>query len=236
VRTLAKVGIGCAAVAAVASVGLAIVGPTLVREAGRFAAPIRRMRGKQAALDAMVEQAAWKRPEKDALTADELTRFLEVRRRVDAAVRGSQGVLDALPRRRVRSLEELKQVPDVLEGVSGVVASELDAFVEVGMTPAQYHWIERLVYTRWRGALRKAGTYPTALRAAAAEVQAAAEHEKPGPVRSRLERLAEEMRARVPAPPEGMDPALHALLLAHLDDIERLSMDDIARPTIPMPR
>jgi hypothetical protein len=212
------------------------VGPTLVREAARVAAPIQRMKRSQAALDEMVDKAAWKRPEGDALAADQLDRFLQVRRRIDQAVRDSDGRLDVLPRKHVRSLEELRQVPGVIEGVSGVVATEMDAFVTVGMTPAEYHWLERLVYTRWRGALRRAGTYPTALRAAALEVAAAAARESDPRVHARLERLAAEMRARTPAPPEGLSPAIHELLLARLDDIERYSMDDTVRPTISMPR
>ena len=38
-KTLAKVGVGCAAVAAVASIGLAVVGPSLLREGARISAP-----------------------------------------------------------------------------------------------------------------------------------------------------------------------------------------------------
>jgi hypothetical protein len=57
----------------------------------------------------------------------------------------------------------------VIQGVSDIVGAEMDAFVEAGMPPAEYHWIERLVYERWRGPLRRAGTYPLAIRAAAAE-------------------------------------------------------------------
>ena len=235
-RTLAKVGVGCAAVAAVAGAGLAVIGPAFVREAARVAAPIQRMRRSQAALDEMVDKAAWKRPEHDALTADQLDRFLKVRQRIDQAWRASDGRLDALPRKHIRSLEELRQVPGVIEGVSGVVAAEMDAFLAVGMTPAEYHWLERLVYERWRGALRRAGTYPTALRAAALEVAAAAARESDPRARARLERVAAEMKSRTPAPPEGLSPAIHERLLARQDDIERYSMDDTVRPTIPMPR
>ena len=51
-----------------------------------------------------------------------------------------------------------------------------------------------------------------------------------------LERLAAEMRAREPKPPEGMDPELHRLLLARIDEIERYSMDDLARPVTMVPQ
>ena len=143
-----------------------------------MAGPIQRMKRSQTALDDLAEKAAWKRPEKDALSAEQLDRFFAVRQRVDAVRRNTDLNLDQLPRKHVRTLQELKQVPGVIQGVSDLVGAEMDAFVAAGMPPAEYHWIERLVYERWRGPLRKAGTYPVALRAAAAEIEAAAEREK----------------------------------------------------------
>jgi len=232
----AKVGLGCAGVAALASIGVALVAPTLVREGRRVAGPIHRINRSQAALDSMVEQAAWKRPEEDALSAEQLDHFFAVRRRVDAARRHSSLQLDQLPRKRVRTLEELKQIPGVIRGVSDIVGAEMDAFVEAGMTPAEYDWIERLAYERWRGPLRRAGTYPLARRAAAAEVDAAAARERDVRVRSRLNAVAEDLRRRSPGPPEGFDPQIHALLLSRIDEVERWSLDDLAAPFVTVPR
>jgi hypothetical protein len=124
----------------------------------------------------------------------------------------------------------------VIQGVSDIVGAEMDAFVEGGMTPAEYHWIERMVYERWRGPLRRAGTYPLARRAAAAEIDAAAEAEKDGRIRTWLRAVAEELRARAPGPPEGFDPEIHALLLSRIDDVERWSLDDLAAPFVTVPR
>jgi hypothetical protein len=235
-KTRAKVGLGCAAVAALASFGLVLVLPSLVPEIRRVAGPIQRMKRSQTALDDMAEKAAWKRPDEDALSEEQLDRFFAVRQRVDAARRKSDLRLDQLPRKSIRTLEELKQVPLVIQGVSDVVGAEMDAFVEAGMPPAEYHWIERLVYERWRGPLRRAGTYPLALRAAAAEIDAAAEREKDDRVHARLTSVAEELRARAPGPLEGFDPAIHALLLSRIADIERWSLDDVAAPFVTVPR
>ena len=229
-KTLAKVGLGCASVAALASIGVALVAPTAVREARRVAAPIGRMHRSQERLAAMVKQAAWRRPVKDVLAAEQLDRFFAVRERIDAARRSASLDLDQLPRGQVHSFEELRQVPRVLEGVSGLVDAETGAFLEAGMTPAEYHWIERLVYGRWRGPLRRAGTYPLARRAAAAEIDAAAGRETDPRVRSRLKTVADELRAREPAPPEGFDAGIHALLLSRIDDVERWSLDDLPSP------
>ncbi len=224
------VAIGCGAVVALASVGLVLVGPGLLREAARVAGPIQRMKRSQAALEAMDERAGWKRPAKDTLTAQQLDRFFAVRQRLDAARRGSHLDLDRLPRRRVHTLQDLRQVPSAIEGVSDFVGAELDAFVEAGMPPAEYRWIERLVYARWRGPLRRAGTYPLAVRAAAREIEAVAAHEPDARVRSRLEAAAGELRGRTPAPPEGFDPQIHALLLSRIEDVERWSLDDLPPP------
>lgn len=235
-RMWAKVGIGCGAVVALASVGLVLLAPGFVREARRVAGPIGRMQRSQAALDDMVDEAAWKRPEKDALSAGQLDRFFAVRERVDAARRLSDIQLDRLPRKRVRTLEELRQVPGIIQGVSDIVGAEMDAFVEAGMTPAEYHWIERLVYEHWRGPLRRAGTYPLAARAAADEIDAAARVERDARVRDRLAEVAAGLRRRTPEPPEGFDPAIHALLLSRVDDVERWSLDDLPAPFVTVPR
>jgi hypothetical protein len=233
-KTLAKLGIGCAGAAAVASVGLALVAPTLVREAGKVVGPIQEMKRRQTALDAMVDEVGWKRPERDALTAQQLDRFFTVRSRVEAARRGAGPSLDRLPTKDVDSLEELRQVPEIIRGVSGVVGAEMDALIEARMPPAEYHWIERLVYERWRGALKKAGRYPIAVHAAAGEVAAAATDETDSRVRARLERLAAAMKARRPAPPDGFDPGIHELLLSRLAEIERHSLDDVVEPYVPI--
>jgi hypothetical protein len=235
-KALTKVGIGCASLAAVASVAAVLVAPSAVREARRVAGPIGRMQRSQRALDDMVDRAGWKKPEQDALSGEQLDRFFAVRRRIDETRRRTSLDLDELPRKRVRSLEELRKIPGVIQGVSDVVGAEMDAFVEGAMTPAEYHWIERLVYERWRGPLRRVGTYPVAARAAAAEIEAAAVRETDGRVRARLEALAGDLRRRTPNPPEGFDPQVHALLLSRLDEIERWSLDDLAAPFVTVPR
>jgi hypothetical protein len=178
----------------------------------------------------MTDRAAWKRPPKDTLSAEQLDRFFTVRKRVDAVRRTTDLNLERLPRKHVRTLEELKQVPGVLQGVSDLVGAEMDAFVEAGMPPAEYHWIEKLVYARWRGPLRAAGTYPLATRAAAAEIEAVVMSEKDARVRARLEAVAVDLRSRAPAPPEAFDPEIHALLLSRIDDVERWSLDDLPAP------
>jgi hypothetical protein len=70
--------------------------------------------------------------------------------------------------------------------------------------------------------------------AAAEEVSSTAAREPDARVRGRLERLASEMRARKPAPPDGFDAETHELLLARIEDVERFSLDDVVAPYIPI--
>jgi len=204
-----------------------VIVPRAIAPGLRMMEPISRMKKSQAELEQLEGGSTWKRPARETLSPEQLDRFFEVRRRIDASRRGADPHLDRLPRKHVRSLEELRQVPDIIEGVSEAVRGELDAYVAGRMTPEEYHWVGRIVYARWRGALKHAGSYPAALRAAAAEVESAAAREPDRRVRARLEALAEQMRGRTPDPPEGFDPETHRLLLTRLDDVERWSLDDV---------
>ncbi len=235
-KTWEKLALAGIVLVGVAGAGVALVAPTFLREAKRVAAPIGRMKTRQKALDDMEARSGWKPPAAEALTAEQLDRFLAVRARIDEIRRRAEPQLDRLPRRHARSLEELKQIPDVLEGVSDVMGAEMDAFLEAKMTPREYRWVERVVYQHWRAALRRAGSYPLAVRQAAAEIESTAGRESDPRVRARLRSLAEEMKRRQPAPPEGFDPPTHALLLARLDEVERWSMDDLGNALIPVPQ
>jgi len=219
--------IAIAALLVLGALGAAVVflAPRVIGPGLRLMEPISRMKRSQGQLEQMVAHSGWRKPAVEALTADQLDRFFAVRQKIDAA-RRSTARLDRLPRKRIRSLEELKQVPTLIEGVSDVVTAELDAYVAAGMTPEEYHWVARVVYSRWRAALKRAGSYPVAVRAAAAEVGAAAAKEPDRRARARLEAVAAEMLAREPAAPEGFDPPTHRLLLARLDEVERWSLDD----------
>jgi hypothetical protein len=234
--TWAKLGIVALIVLLTGGVVLIALAPTLVREGRRVAEPIQRMKRSERALDDLVAKSGWKRPERDALTAEQLDRFFAARQRIDAIRRREHPTLDRLSRKQAQGLAALRQVPAVIGEVSEFVGGELDALVEARIAPEEYHWIERLVYQRWRGALRAAGSYPLKWRAAADAVEEAAAQEKDARVRARLEAVAGELRRRAAPPPEGFDPEIHALLVSRVDDVERWSMDDIADPAIPVPR
>ena len=117
----------------------------------------------------------------------------------------------------------------MFQGMSDRVGAEIDAYIEVGMPPDEYRWLE-LVYERWRGALRRAGSYPTAVRAAALEVETAAALEKTASCAAASSawpsRCAPASRSHRKAWPRRST----GCSLARIDEIERYSMDDLAPP------
>jgi hypothetical protein len=106
-----------------------VLAPRVIAPGLRMMQPISRMKQSQTQLEQMEAQSNWKRPGTDALTPEQLDRFFEVRQRIEGARRDADPHLDRLPRKHVRSLEQLRQVPDIIQGVSDVVTGELDAYV-----------------------------------------------------------------------------------------------------------
>jgi hypothetical protein len=227
-------GKGClgalAAVAAAAGIAGALVGPRLLRTARDVYGPVSDMKRSERAVREMADQHPWKEPPTPAVTEDQLQRFLAVRRRLDAIYAEAEPTLRSLPRRR----GSIADVPRVLSGVGSVVSRQLQALLDERMSPEEYRYLERLVYRKWREGLRGEGAGPSATSAAAAAVDDAARAEKDARLARRLAQVADALRHRTPPPPPGIPPDVHALLLAHADEIERCSLD--AYEDLPLPR
>jgi len=223
---------GCliAAVLGLGFVGLVLVliGPTLLREGGRIYRPIAQMRGAQKDFEAWSFEHAFKAPAEVSLTAEQIDRFLALRRRIDTIDAKNPLPMDGLKR---NARPSLTQIEGVLDGVGGSVTGQMDAFREAGMTPDEYRYIERVVYRRWLRPLRAKGLDPAAVSRASKELLTLAAAEKDGAVATRLKRLAESLKEqRVPAP-EGISAEVHALLMARAIEIDTLIE---AAPAIPL--
>jgi hypothetical protein len=207
---------------------LALLGPTLVREGGKIYRPIAQMRGAQKDFEAWSFEHAFKAPAEVTLTAEQVDRFLKLRRRIDTIDEKNPLPMDGLKRNERPSLS---QIEGVLEGVGGSVTGQMDAFREAGMTPDEYRYVERVVYPRWLRPLRTKGLDPAAVSRAAKELTTLAASEKDNAVAARLKRLAQSLQEqRVPAP-EGIPPDVHVLLMARAIEIDALIE---AAPAIPL--
>ena len=214
-------GRGClvAVAVALALIGgiAALFGPGALRHARGIFAPIGRMKDAQRDFEAWTRQRGWHEPSPVVLLPDRLDGFLALRRELhdldDRAAAARRGA----PRKPTDSFEN---APAILEGVESLLSARLDAFRKRDMTPAEYDFIDRLVYVTWLPALSSPGNDPAARERAAREIEDAAAHETSDAVRSRLRQIAAGLRARVPPAPAGVPDDVHRLLLSRAADIE----------------
>ncbi len=209
--------IGLGAGLALAGAVAAVVGPSLFRQARSIYAPVGRMKREERDFDQWRRARPWQAPATPSLAADRLDAFLALRRDLRALDQRIEALQQAVPRGQRPGL---RQIAGIMEGVSDLTAERLEAFRRHDMTPAEYRYLDRLVYDRWLRALRSTGADPAARERAARDVEAAAEEERDAAVRARLVQLSREMRDRAPAAPEGIPADLHRRLLDHADEIE----------------
>lgn len=199
--------------------GLALVGPTLVREGGRIYEPIAKMKGEQEQFEAWSREKAFKAPGAPSLSAEQLERFLDLRRRLAAVDEENP-----LPVENLRENEppKLSEIQGLLEGVGGAVTGRMAAYREVDMTPGEYQYIENLIYRLWLRPLRAKGLDPAAVSRVAKELNDLAAAEKDSSVSSRLRQLARTISARRVPSPDGFNAEIHALLMQRATEIDAL--------------
>jgi len=227
-------GKGClvavVALVAVGAVALALIGPTLARYGGRFLGSVSEMKRAEAEVKDLAREHPWQAPASPTLSAEQLERFLTVRGELQQLYEDARFDMRDLPRDRK---PDIGQVTGIVEGIGSIVSRQSQIFVKAQMNPAEYRYVERLVYRRWRAALRRSGSYPVSLVAAASEIERAAETERDAAVARRLRAVAEELRSRRPQAPDGIPEEIHELLLSRLADIERVSLDDLREMPVP---
>jgi hypothetical protein len=218
--------IAIAVVLAVVGAVAAAFGPGALRCAREMYAPISRMKSEQTEFEAWARQKAWREPASPALSAEKLDAFLALRR----DLRRLEGKGDDLRRRGPARGERarLRDVPRLMEGVGGLLEERFAAFRKHDIVPAEYDYLENLVYVTWLGGIGAAGDDPAARERAAQEIDQAAARESAGPVRARLQQVAAGLRTRVPAAPAGIPEDLHRLLLSRVTEIESQPLGHVA--------
>jgi hypothetical protein len=201
------------------ALALAVVGPWLLRHVLR---PIAAIKAKQNEFEQWVKDRPFHEPETVALDEPKLAAFLALRRDLLDWERQMQGIGRQMPVGRRPSFTELA---GVMEGVGGMVGNHLEIYKRHDLTPAEYGYWRRVVYETWLGALVKDGADPAARSRAAKEIDQAAEAESNAVLQARMKQTAATLRARAPAAPLGIPPAVHALLLAHAEEIQTLAAE-----------
>jgi hypothetical protein len=211
---LIAIGVVLAVVGAVA----ALFGPGALRRARSMYAPISRMKADQREFEGWVRQRAWSEPATPALSPEKLDAFLALRRDLRALEeKGTE-----LQRRRPADGKRVRfeDMPAIVEGVGGLLGERFAAFRKHDIVPAEYAYLERLVFDTWLSGLATGGDDPAARERAAREIDQAAARETAGAVRTRLQQVAAALRNRVPAAPKGIPEEVHRLLLGRVTEIE----------------
>src|SRR6185436_14639711 len=132
----------------------AILLPPLLRKTQGFWKPVADMRAAGREFRTFEEQSHWKRPETPTLTAEQLDRFLALRRDLGTLHDESNGRLERLTARNRRP-----------------GPAEMKAYMRGGMPSSEYRYVDRLIYRTWLGGLRKTGSDPASWRRAAGEIE-----------------------------------------------------------------
>ena len=210
---LIAIGVVLALVGAVA----AVFGPGALRRARSMYAPISRMKAEQTEFEAWTRGKAWREPVAPALGPEKLDAFLALRR--DLRRLETKG--DEMRRRGPASGEKarLRDMPAMMEGVGGLLGERFAAFRRHDIVPAEYDYLEHLVYVTWLGSIATEGDDPAARERAAHEIDQVAGREG-GAVRARLQQVAADLRRHVPRAPAGIPEDVHRLLLSRVAEIE----------------
>jgi hypothetical protein len=225
--------VAIAIVLAVVGAVVAAFGPGALRRARTAYAPISRMKAEQKEFEAWARQRAWRAPAVPTLGAEKLDAFLALRRDLHAL----EGKGDDLRRRGPADGQRarLRDVPAIMEGVGGLLGERFAAFRKHDLVPAEYDYLEHLVYVTWLGGIAAEGDDPAARERAAHEIDQAAARESAGAVRVRLQQVAAGLRSHAPAVPKGIPEDVHRLLLSRVTEIEAQPAGHVA-PRLPRVR
>jgi hypothetical protein len=210
--------IAVAVVLAVVAAAAAAFGPGAWRRARSMYAPISKMKAEQTEFEAWTRRQGWSEPAAPALGAEKLDAFLALRRDLHRLETKGNDMRRRGPADGERA--RLKDVPAIVEGVGGLLGERFAAFRTHDIAPKEYDYLEHLVYGTWLRGISAGGDDPAARERAALEIDQAASREGSGAVRARLQKVAAELRQRVPAAPPGIPEDVHRLLLSRAAEIE----------------
>ena len=207
-------------VLAVLAMAAAVFGPGLVRRGQRIYEPIAKMQKSEQDFDAWKRSRKYRTPKDVELTSEQLDRFLKLRRAIEElnAKRPS-------PEERFEGKEKpgFDDVEGMLGGLGASLVEGMELYKAADMTPDEYRYIGRIIYVKWLRPLKRAGNDPAAIQRVAQEIRALAASATDAGVARALRQLADEFPKRRVEAPEGVPPAVHALLLPRAQEIDALA-------------
>lgn len=220
-------------IAAVVVIGLAVVvGPTVYREGRAVAGPVVEMAKTEDKLESLDSEFRFTPPSDTAqLTEERLQEFLAVRRELQPLYVSWRDAVATIEREHGESWLGAKQT---LTATRDVMTGQIVALRNAGMSPAEFQWLEDLVYQRWRPAQGDAilRSRQQVIRHITEEdldfVAGLERRHGSSPALSELRRRLDQRLAATadagPVSTAGISPATQELLWQYRDEIDELDL------------
>jgi hypothetical protein len=209
-----------------------VYGPGLYRESQALVGPIMEMARSEDRIAALNQELPFSRAADGTVAEDRFMVFLAVRRDLLPRYREWQDMERRLERQGEEDWETAKEV---LSAIRGVINLQIETLRDHGMSPAEFVWIEDLVYLTWRDGiapnLESSAVTDRLRQTTSADLEVLAELERAHGSSRATRRFAEHLKRRLegldtPELPaiDGVSDASSKLFWTHRDEIGELDL------------
>lgn len=221
-----------ALVVAILAVLGAVYGPTMIRQGRALVGPIVDIAQSEERLAELNTEMPFEEPSDGAVPADRLAVFIEIRRNLLPQYKQWQDIERELER---NGEEDWESAVEVLTAIQSVMGVQIETLRNHGMSPAEFVWIEDLVYRTWADGAEDAVSTSAANEAlretTEADKETLAELERRYGRSKSMTEFAAHLDRRLnslehPEPPvvDGVSPETSALLWAHREELRSLDL------------
>lgn len=232
IRTSTVVWSLIALVVAILAILGAVYGPTMIREGRALVGPIVDIAQSEDRLAELNTEMPFEEPTDGAVSADRFAVFIEIRRDLLPQYKQWQAIERELEGNGEEDWESAKEVLTAIQSVMGV---QIETLRNRGMSPAEFVWIEDLVYRTWADEADDAVSTSAANEAVRetteADLETLAELERRYGRSKSMTEFAAHLDRRLssienPEPPvvEGVSAETSALLWAHREELKALDL------------
>jgi hypothetical protein len=219
-------------VALLVAIGV-FVGPTVYREGKAVVEPVVEMARTEDALEDLEREFPFAVPDGDAgVTEERLQQFLSIRHELEPVYAEWRETIERVE--QVHGDDSWVGAKEALTSTRDVISGQISALRSAGMSPAEFRWLEKIVYRRWLAAVGDEGVPigTDEVRALTAEdIEFVRELERRHGKSPALDAVKQRLEARLitaggyqgPAV-AGIAPATLALFWKHRQEIARLDL------------
>jgi hypothetical protein len=221
-----------ALVAAILAVLGAVYGPTMIREGRALVGPIVDIAQSEERLAELNTEMPFEEPTDGVVPADRLAVFIDIRKALLPRYEEWQDIERELER---NGQEDWESAVEVLTAIQTVMSVQIETLRDHGMSPAEFVWIEDLVYRTWaeeaEDSVSTSAAHEAVRESTEADMERLAELERKYGRSKSMTEFAAHLEERLnsfenPDPPvvEGVSVETSALLWTHRDELGALDL------------